>query len=202
MKHVSFDFLRLSDSPLANVGLDVATKLTDNPHFPNPIITPAALTTACELFQTRIQAALGGGPLDVALKNESRLDVEDKLRQLAVYVQAVANGDVAKILSVGFRVVSSNRARTQLPQPVILRIFSPVSTVLAVRVARIANARAWEVRVRNGAEEWHTFGGLTSSRMLLVPNRVPGQTYTIQVRAIGGLTGYSDWSDSVSHMAI
>jgi hypothetical protein len=29
-----------------------------------------------------------------------------------------------------------------------------------------------------------------------------GTTYTIQVRALGGLTGESDWSDPVSHMAM
>jgi hypothetical protein len=28
------------------------------------------------------------------------------------------------------------------------------------------------------------------------------QTYTVQARAVGGSTGYSDWSDPVSHMAM
>jgi len=27
----------------------------------------------------------------------------------------------------------------------------------------------------------------------------PGQVYTVQVRALGGLTGQSDWSDPSSH---
>ena len=30
----------------------------------------------------------------------------------------------------------------------------------------------------------------------------PGVTYTVQVRGVGGTTGYSDWSDPVSHMAM
>lgn len=30
----------------------------------------------------------------------------------------------------------------------------------------------------------------------------PGTQYQVQVRAIGGSTGYSDWSDSVSHMSM
>ncbi len=29
-----------------------------------------------------------------------------------------------------------------------------------------------------------------------------GTNYSIQVRAVGGLTGYSDWSDPVSHMSM
>ena len=31
---------------------------------------------------------------------------------------------------------------------------------------------------------------------------IPGVVYTIQVRAIGGLTGYGDWSDPISRMAV
>ena len=29
-----------------------------------------------------------------------------------------------------------------------------------------------------------------------------GTNYSIEVRAIGGSTGYSDWSDPVSHMSL
>jgi hypothetical protein len=32
-------------------------------------------------------------------------------------------------------------------------------------------------------------------------NLTPGTNYNIQARAVGGSTGYSDWSDPVSHMA-
>jgi len=31
---------------------------------------------------------------------------------------------------------------------------------------------------------------------------VPGTMYQVQVRAIGGSTGYSDWSDAVHHMCM
>jgi hypothetical protein len=30
---------------------------------------------------------------------------------------------------------------------------------------------------------------------------VPGKMYHYQLRAVGGLTGYSGWSDSTSHRA-
>ena len=42
---------------------------------------------------------------------------------------------------------------------------------------------------------------LLGSRRIRLTNFTPGTVYTIQVRAIGGFTGYSDWSDPVSHMA-
>ena len=46
-------------------------------------------------------------------------------------------------------------------------------------------------------------GGLfTYSRNRVIENLTPDVLYTIQVRAIGGTTGYSDWSDPISHMAM
>jgi hypothetical protein len=45
--------------------------------------------------------------------------------------------------------------------------------------------------VFTGDSQHITFDGLT-----------PGTVYTIEVRAIGGSTGQSDWSDPSSHMAM
>ncbi|MFM8469141.1 MAG: fibronectin type III domain-containing protein [Limisphaerales bacterium] len=36
----------------------------------------------------------------------------------------------------------------------------------------------------------------------VVENLTPGTTYTFSVRAVGGSTGFSDWSDPVSHMSL
>ena len=49
---------------------------------------------------------------------------------------------------------------------------------------------------------WQAVGVFTYSRPILIENLTPGTTYTMQARAIGGSTGYSDWSDPVSHMAM
>jgi hypothetical protein len=42
----------------------------------------------------------------------------------------------------------------------------------------------------------------TQARRMVLTNLTPGTTYAVEVRAIGGSTGYSDWSDPVSHMAM
>lgn len=42
----------------------------------------------------------------------------------------------------------------------------------------------------------------TSSRGMKITSLTPGGMYTFQVRAVGGSTGYSDWSDAVSHMSL
>jgi chitodextrinase len=48
---------------------------------------------------------------------------------------------------------------------------------------------------------WQSAGLFTHSRSMTVAGLVPGTTYSFQVRAIGGSTGYSDWSNPVSRMS-
>ena len=49
---------------------------------------------------------------------------------------------------------------------------------------------------------WQSGGLFTDSRAMVFNTLTPGTTYNVQVRAIGGSTGYSDWSDPVSHMSM
>jgi hypothetical protein len=198
---VSRSYNQMGDSPFAAFAGSVGTKLTANPSFPTPPVDPDDLKDEVAVLQTRIQAARQGGPVDVSLKDQQRALVAGMMRKMATYVEMMAGTELAKLQSSGFDAVSTNRAPYQLAKPVITRIYNPVSTVLGVKVPPVASSRAFEARVHNGTEEWFQFGGFKSTRDILVPNRVPGQTYTVQVRAIGGLTGYSDWSDPVSHMA-
>jgi hypothetical protein len=44
----------------------------------------------------------------------------------------------------------------------------------------------------------HSFFG-TAIRVV-IPGLTPGVVYTLQGQAVGGSTGFSDWSDPVSHM--
>lgn len=198
---VSRSYNQLGDSPFADFCGNVATKTKTNAAFPEPPVDPDDFAAAVALLQTRIQAARSGGPMEVSLKNQQRAIVAGMGRQMATYVELMAGTDLAKLQSSGFEATSTNRASYQLAKPEIMRVYNPVSTVLGVKVPPVANSRAFEARVQNGTGGPETFGGFKSTRDILIPNRVPGQTYRVEVRAVGGLTGYSDWSDPVSHMA-
>jgi chitodextrinase len=65
----------------------------------------------------------------------------------------------------------------------------------------VPNARAYEVRHYTTPNTFQPGGTFTQARRIVVDALTPGTTYTFQVRAIGGSTGYSDWSDPISHMA-
>jgi hypothetical protein len=55
------------------------------------------------------------------------------------------------------------------------------------------------VQTKNGGG-WTPAGVFPQTRGIVLPGLTPGQIYSVQARAIGGSTGYSDWSDPVSHM--
>jgi hypothetical protein len=85
---------------------------------------------------------------------------------------------------------------------VIDRIDNPMSTQLGLRLQPVPTAAAYEVRVRYGANGWEAVGIFTQARSIIIEGRTPGTVYEVQARAVGGSTGYSDWSDPVSHMSL
>ncbi len=122
-------------------------------------------------------------------------------------MQANHDNDLAKLLASGFEAVSTNRASTPLVQPSIKNIINGISGQLILLVSRVKNAKAYEVRNALIGPDgvpgpWQSGGLHTSSRALPIGGLTPGGKYQFQVRAIGGSTSYSDWSDSVSHMGL
>jgi hypothetical protein len=183
------------------------TKLYGNAAYTTPPVTLVALQAALAAFTAAIATAAQGGPADTADKNSKRDDLIDLLRQLAGYVQTNCNNDLATLLSSGFDAVSTNHASSPLAAPTIKDIANGNSGQLVVRVGPIANAKCYEVRYAligsGGAPGPLQNGGLfTNSRNMPINGLTPGGNYQFQVRAVGGSTGYSDWSDPVSHMSL
>ena len=162
----------------------------------------ASLTAANTTFQTAIVDATQGGLALTAAKDAAREALLPLLRTEASYVQTAANDDLTVILSSGFGVNSINRTSSPLTKPNIENIDNFASTQLMVKLTTIPNARAYEVRINPGDDKWENAGVFTKSRRVLLEDLTPGKTYTIQARAVGGKTGYSDWSDPVSHMSL
>ena len=204
---VLLGFATASDHSLEETAQAVLSNLYDIPAYANPPVTKADLQAALSDFSLAIPAALHGGPLDTADKNNKREVLIRLLRELASFVQAKHENDLAKLLSSGFEAVSTNRASVQLAQPTIKDILNGMSCQLLVRVGPIANAKCYEVRyaligLGGALGPWQGGGLHTSSRSMSIVGLTPGGNYQFQVRAIGGSTGYSDWSDPVSHMSL
>ena len=130
------------------------------------------------------------------------------LRQDALYVQTVVQGiadpaaSMAALLSSGFDAVSTSRTQHPLATPNVGDIQNVGTGRLRLMISAVPNARMYEVQSKTGVGDWTSAGMFTNSRAVVVTGLTPGTMYTFQVRAMGGSTGSSEWSNPVSHMSL
>jgi hypothetical protein len=209
---VLLGFANAPDHSLDELASAVSQKLYGNalydaPPTLVPPVTKAALDAAQSNFSDAVAAAAMGGPEDTADKNNKREIVIELLRKLAAWVQPRHLNDLANLLSSGFDAASTNRASAALDAPAITNIRNGNSGQLVLKVVPISNAKCYEVRCFHLSPEGtpgvpQSAGLFTDSRNMKVGSLTPGQNYQFQVRAIGGSTGVSDWSNPVSHMSL
>ena len=97
--------------------------------------------------------------------------------------------------------VSTNRASAPLDTPVITQILNNGTTKLLLRLNSILNAKSYQVQIATAANgPWQEAGIYTQARRIVLLGLTPGTIYFVRVRAIGGSTGYSEWSVPVSLM--
>ena len=197
---VSLDFTGYGDADLAEFADSVAALLAGNPSFPTPPVVATALGTLVAGYHAAIVAALPGGIPLTAAKNAARELVLDALRKDANYVQTIASQNLAKLLTSGYFANSTNRSQLPLDKPVIALVDNEAATQLLVRLNPVTNAKAYQLQTSTGTNPWVEAGIFTQSRRIVLPGLVSGTVYNVRARAIGGSTGYSDWSDPVSHI--
>jgi hypothetical protein len=198
---VSMSFVQSRDSELVDFTGGVIVGL-GNPAFADAPVLPAALTPLQTDFAQKLATARNGGQTATAAKNVARAALIAALRQDANFVQLVATTDLPLLLSSGYKVASTNRTSGPLRKPTITNVDNYQSTMLMLAADTDDRSRAEEVRYRVGAGPYQGGGMHTKPTRMLLPGLVPGTTYEVQARSIGGTTGYSDWSDPVSHMAM
>ncbi len=183
----------------------VITGLTGNSAFPAPTVDIKAVQDAANGLKAALAAQILGGTAATAEKNKRKEALIVLLRKVKHYVEDNCGDDLAVLLSSGFQAAASTRTRSPLASPSILSIDFGNSTELVLGVTPIANARCYDVRsaalgAGNVPGPWQDAGAFTSSRSITIAGLVPGTTYVFQVRAVGGSTRYSDWSNPVSRM--
>jgi xanthine/CO dehydrogenase XdhC/CoxF family maturation factor len=203
---VSLGYANLNDNSLLTFATTVHSQLYVQAAYPTPPVTAVSLLAGITALRDAKVAQVNGGKAATAVKNQCREALADLLRQLAFYVQLACGNDLAVLLDSGFEPVSTNRTQTQLVKPVIVRINPGLSGEALVTVTADANARSFEVRVAE-VDDQNVPGPFrppvirTGSRNMSVEELVPGKLCVFQVRAVGGLTGFSDWSDAVVQRA-
>ena len=181
--------------------------MTGNPSFPSPPVDLQTVQAAVDDLSEALVAQANGGRAATAEKRNKQEALIGLLRKLRSYVEEHCGNDLSVLLSSGFQAAVTTRVRSPLANPSILKVSFGISTELVLRVTPIAHAKCYEVRSAavgegNSPGPWQTSGMFTNSRSMTIEGLKPGTTYMFQVRAIGGSTRYSDWSNPISRMCV
>jgi hypothetical protein len=194
-----------STKQLVATAATIITGLTENPAFSSPPVDLKTVQAAVDDLNAALAAQPHGGPSATAEKKNKQEALIALLRRLRHYVEDNCGNDLSVLLSSGFQAAATTRTRSPLANPSIVNVGLGNSTELVLKVTPIAHAKCYEVRsaavcAGNTPGPWQTAGLFTNSRSMTIDCLTPGTTYMFKVRAVGGSTRYSDWSNPVSRM--
>lgn len=97
---------------------NVVLMMKNNLHFPTPDIVLDDLKLLIDDLQQKHDKALVGGPPDTAAMHQSRKALDAALKVQGKYVEKVAKGDEAIILSAGYKTsIGETKPSTEPQQP-------------------------------------------------------------------------------------
>jgi len=200
INRVSLAFVQCTDDELPRFAGGVVTGMAAPAFAAAPVSTEVMTARQADYVQ-KLAISQNGGKKETAAKNVSRLALIAALRLNAAFVQMIASTDLPLLLASGYRPTSSNRTSGPLTKPIIVNVDNFQSTILLVTAEADSRAKAQEARYRIGDGPYQAAGVQTKATRILFDGLVPGTMYELQLRSVGGSTGYSDWSDPVSRMA-
>lgn len=176
---------------------------TDNGKFPALPVPVPDMTTLHTRLGAAILDAQVGGPEARARRQNVVAEANTALQKNASYVDIQSDNDLAVLLSSGFKAVSTNRVQSPLSQPEIFAVEYGDAGQLRPRIRTQANVKSYVGRIKeaNGSEYGPSIS-FASSRAILFSGLKAGVTYVMQLCAIGGSNGQSDWTEPVSKMAM
>ena len=188
---------RVSD--LISYAARIVTEMTNNPSFPSPTPTLAAIIAALAVLQTAQSTALARTAGAATTRNEKRAALVVLLRQLGAYIQVAADATpengASTIQSAG---VAVRKTPTQ-----VARAFVAVQGAVSgsVKVTAVVAARRaaydWEYSV-DGGKTWVPTPTTLQSKTTIT-GLPAGTTVQFRYRA-ATKTGEGDWSQPTSLM--
>jgi hypothetical protein len=192
-------------TPLLNASLQGLTLHADV--FPKLPVDLPTYASGIKAYEDAIPVALDGSKTAIAHKNKQRNAAVKIYTELAHYVEANCNYDMATFLLSGFTAAApATRTPPQpLPTPSIASVVpGPLTGQQKVKIGSLKKAMSFDFRfappAAAGATPSWTYKTITSRKAFIVDSLTPGTVYTFQVRALGRL-GYTEWSDPVNRMA-
>lgn len=165
-------------------------------NFPAPVPALSVVQTANDALKVAILDAADGGREKNAIKRAKQAEVTSLMRQLASYVTATANGDMAMLISSGFPNQKPMRERIgELPTPSTPLVRQGALTgQIGATVSPIYGASSynWRVALASAPNTYvrtaQTVGGRSTFEGLIA-----GELYNVECNAVGA-AGPSNWS--------
>ena len=208
MKNLILALLNLAKMTYADLVVTangIYAGLNQNPAYTNPPVAMTVLRTTIDEFTAAITAALTGGLVAVQQRNDLADTLKGMLRQLAHYVEATSNGNMTTFLSSGFKAASAVRILAP-PVSELFRsiVHGSVSGQMLIVLMSLASAYSYEVRwapvPAGGVPATWTSQGFGTTRGT-ISGLTSATTYAFQARTLTS-AGYSDWSDTVTRVAV
>lgn len=204
---VSLEFLRGRQEKLILTANAVLAHLPEQEVMADPPVKMVDLQAAITAVTAAEAAMVQGGTAATVIKDQKRADQAKLLEELAEFVNQKALGDRAVLLATGFNARRDTRTKSPLPAPQMRGLANGEAGELLATVTRVDRAGSYEAQTAEiGPDgmplEWVTRAVVTASRNIPLRGLTSGKTYLVRVRAIGGSTGASPWSESMSRMSL
>ena len=195
------DFYQYSANKLVTFGNNIGINL-DPVKFPNLPVPPATIKTLTTDLAEKQAATITGGSVAVAARDNAFDALTAALDTNADAVETVVKENMEELLATGYLPVSLNRASSPLDDTVINGLFNNGTTQVLLRLQPVVNARVYQVQISSdGGKTWLEECLSPKAQRIVIPNLVPGTTYLLRARAIGGSTGASAWTAPASIMS-
>ncbi len=186
---VSRNYQRLSDANLNTRAETIVESLTGNENFPVTSPTVTVFAAAAELYNARLNASISSrARVDIILKNDAREALLEQLRLLAVNVESLAAGDLAKLSTSGLILTYQGGHSVPVEAPGNFRLRpgkNPGELVLSIK--RVASAISYIFEYTFGPitedSKWISRG--SSSKEYTFTNLPRGTEIFCRVAAIG-----------------
>ncbi len=195
------DFYDYPANKLVPFGGNISTNL-DLVQFPNLPVPATVIKTLVDDLSAKQGAMITGGPVEREARDKAFNALCAALDADADEVEKVVQANMEMLLATGYLPASTNRASSPLDDTAIASLKNNGTTQVLLRLQPVVNAKSYQVQTSaDGGKTWQDAVVSTKAIRIVIPNLVPGTTYLVRARAIGGSTGASNWTAPGSIMS-
>jgi hypothetical protein len=186
---LALNFKETNDGNLSNIAFSVVDHMDGNEYFPDPGMLIIELRETSNQFLNAMSEAFRKDLLKIAIKNNVRVILIKKLKEVGEFVKVESKGSEAALLSSGFPVFKPTdeiKLKTPTPADFIIKPGSNPGEII-MQVRRVKGARSymyqWAPAPYTRESDWESVLDTCSKRV--ISNLPLGINYCFRMAAIG-----------------